>query len=115
MTDSRLAFLYEDLKITLGTLGADTTILGPSRIDAARENGFRIMKTQYWTDLEGKTVGEGPFVFGFSIGLSTGQVAAAIAANPQSETSDRNSGDTKLLIWPLMLIYLSAIDWFDGM
>ncbi len=104
---SELAIVYDDVTITLGTLGSKTVIHGTSKIDSARTNGFRVMKGDYWMDYIGKTATEGPIVLGYNIGLSTAEVAEAIVDDPQSSTADKNAGETMRPVWPLELVPLT--------
>lgn len=107
-TDKGLALVYDNVALTLSTLGASTALSASSRIDGSRENGFRIIKTQYWLDWIGKTAPEGPLIFGISFGLSVAQIAACITADPQSKREDFNVHDTALPVFPLALIPIAS-------
>ncbi len=74
------------MEFTIGTLAANTAILGSSRIDATRLNGCTIDKLRYNVSWFGKTAGvnEGPISYGFSRSMTIAQIAEFFAADPQS-------------------------------
>ncbi len=82
--DSQLSIVWDQVGITLSTLAALTGILGASRIDAAREQGFRVMKTEYVGSIVGRTNGEGPVMLAVGFNLSLAEMEEAIEADPQS-------------------------------
>ncbi len=76
--------------ITLGTLAANTAILGVSQIDAAREQGFRITRSRILFSVIGKSAGtsEGPLILGVCLNVPTvAALEAIIEADPQGMSS----------------------------
>ncbi len=107
----------DETDITLSTLGAQTAIVAASRIDTSRLNGFRVLKTQYWIGVQGKTTAEGPVEIGAEIGLDATEVKECIEADPQ------NSGEAGAIeqslrpVWPLVMIKREGtgiLTWMDG-
>ncbi len=109
-TDQGLALLYDDIVITLGALGANSVAITASKIDAARENGFRVIKTQYWIDWQGKTAVEGPVIVGYAFGMDANAISATISSDPQSSNLDFVDGETKNPVFPMELIPFASTD-----
>ncbi len=101
---SDLAIVYDDLSIDVGALPSKDAIAVSSKIDTARENGFRVMKTEYFIDFEGKTSGEGPLMVGFAANHNAGEIEEAIEADPQSSHDDEANLHAKRPVWPLAMI-----------
>lgn len=101
---SELAILHEVITITVGALASQTAVLGSSKIDASRENGFRIMKTEYEIDYRGKTASEGPVEIGFAYNQSATLIGETLADDPQSRVEDENAGETKRPVYPLEMV-----------
>ncbi len=74
--------LWDNLEVTIGALATVSAAIVSSRIDTAKEMGFRILRTDYWAFWRGFTAGEGPLIFGMTAGQSAGNVALAIQADP---------------------------------
>ncbi len=89
--NSKAVIIHDKLEIALGTLAANTAILGPTKIDAALENGFRCLKVQLTANMIDKTAAEGPIdlylVFNPD---SAAWVVESLDADPQA-SFDRNS------------------------
>ncbi len=83
--------IYSFQNLGLGTLGAATALIGSTKIDATRLQGAKIKDIFGAFHWDGKTSGDGPVYFGFCNGLSTSEIAAVFAADPQSQ--DDPSGD----------------------
>lgn len=103
-----LDIVYDDVTITLGALAAKDAISSDSKIDAARLQGFRVMKTEYWIDYSGKATGEGPVMVGFSMNHTVGEVEEAFEADPGDRTSIQNA-QAKRPVWPLKMIPAHAV------
>ncbi len=100
--------LHDFVELTVGTLAADNAVLTPSaRIITANEQGFRISKMKYQMTYNGKTDGEGPCLFGFSVDLTADQVRDAISATPTGEADAEAMERTNRKVYPLEQI---AID-----
>ncbi len=67
----------------LSTLGALTAIIDNTKIDAARLQGCIPRKFGFQSTFAGKTATEGPVLVGLSNGLTIGEIAEWIAADPQ--------------------------------
>ncbi len=89
--------------VTIGALTALDVVTGVSKIDSARENGFRISKAKIYAALDGKTADEGPLMFGIAANMSAAQIEAAMETNPQNSTENNDIGDGQA-IWPLAII-----------
>ncbi len=89
-------------EFTIGTLGALTAQLSATRVDSTRLNGCRIDKIRYNVDWFGKTAGanEGPILFGYSRGMTTAEIAACFAADPQSrqDTVQLDASQSPMLV-----------------
>lgn len=109
-TDQGLALLYDDVVITLSTLGAATAVTATSKIDNSRENGFRVIKTQYWVDWFGKTAVEGPLMVGIAFGVNASEIAETISDDPQSRLKDFNDAETRRPVFPLVMIPTASTD-----
>ncbi len=82
-----------DRVMALGTLAAATAVLSNTKIDTARENGFRVTKSRYFFSLTQKTTTEGPISVGICIGLDAAGVKAALEADPQTNIADDARGE----------------------
>lgn len=96
-----LNIVYDDVTIDVGALASKDCIASASKIDSSRLNGFRIIKTEYWMDFEGKTAGEGPIMVGFSPLHSASEVEDTIEADPQSSAEMENNAVAKRPVFPL--------------
>ena len=79
----RLQLLHVNTVLTVGSLGVDAVNQADLKIDSAREQGATLVKVKGTFGATGKTVSEGPVVFGFDIGLSATAVTEAFQADPQ--------------------------------
>ncbi len=110
--NEKAGIVYDDVEIALSTLGSKAAILSESKIDSLREQGFRVLKTQYWIEFLGKADGEGPLVVGLSCGQDAAHLAGAISADPQGQfdTPEEVANEAaKRPVWPLYLIARSAL------
>ncbi len=81
----RSGILYDEGNVSLSTLANKVALTIGSKIDGSRENGFRILRTDYWITGHDFTAGEYPITVGLSFGsLSVAEIAEAFAADPQS-------------------------------
>lgn len=102
-----LAIVYDDVRILVSTLATKTAILGASKIDASREMGFRIMKTEYVVGWNNTTAGDGPLVLGFAANLNQAEIEEAIEGDPQSSV-DTEDAETIRPVWVLGMLAGSA-------
>ncbi len=98
--------VWDGIVLTLGTLAANTALQAASRIDAARVQGFRILKTEYFIDVVSMTDGEGPIIVGMQHNLSVAEVAEAILADPQGSKGIASPENEQAMrpVWPLGVV-----------
>ncbi len=87
-----------DNSFPLSTLGANTAILGATKIDSTRLNGFRIAKVRITAAITGKTTAEGPIAWGLCCNLTAARLKAIIEADPQASTEDDEHGSGEWLM-----------------
>ncbi len=84
--DVEIAFL-------LGALGATDEIVQNSSIDGSRDQGFRIVKSDIFVTMTGKTTAEGPILFGVACNLPlAADVGKVLQADPQDKNADNARG-----------------------
>lgn len=95
MADSKLAILWELVSINLGTLASATAVTTVSKIDTAREQGYRVTKTQWFIERLGATFGDDPILVGYAFGMTSGQITEMLAADPQGavNSTDKEAQD----------------------
>ncbi len=108
----RSGIVYDNAQVTLGALANGAAALQASKIDSARENGFRVLKTQWWVQWRFPTASEGPVMFGLAIGVDADAVATIIQADPQSAGSNAiiDNTQTKRPLWPLAMLHAEDTD-----
>ncbi len=87
---------YEFLGFSPGVVaGKDVVISNASniKIDAAREQGFRISKIRLFGEWHTKTTDEGPLWWGLAIGGSAAQIELVLEADPQSSFDKDETAD----------------------
>ncbi len=99
---ARQQVLHEDVEIGVGTLAANTAIKVASRaIVGTNEQGFRISKMKYGVVYNGKTDGEGPVLFGASIGLTAAEITEALLAAPNHYMDEPDTERANRRVFPL--------------
>ncbi len=93
---------------TLGTLGSGVAQLVATRVDGSRLQGITLAGIWEAVSFLGKTVGEGPLTYGFSIGLSAAQVSSRLSADPQGAADEAGMDDAELKAIPCG--FISATD-----
>ncbi len=83
----------EHAVLTLGALALHDAISVNSKIDATREQGFRIVKSVYHISLRDKTTQQGPIMFGVGLNTDAAGVEAALEADPQNRTDEISHPD----------------------
>ncbi len=86
MADSNLAIVYDVQQIAASTLANSTAVTTGSKIDASRENGFRVTRTEWKIFARGGTAGDDPVVAGMAFGQNSTQITEALVADPQSRS-----------------------------
>ncbi len=81
-----------ELSLALAALASKDVILQNGKIDGSRSQGFRIVNTKIWMEMEGKTVDEGPIQLGISCNAGAAEVEALMEADPQAPSDDDSRG-----------------------
>ncbi len=102
-TAERSGIVYDNGQITLGGLANATAVLVGSKIDSARLNGFRILKSEIWLHWRDFTAGEGPIMAGLSVGNSQAEVEGTFTADPQSSQDELANTQAKLPVFPIAM------------
>jgi len=105
--NEKAVIIHDKLEIALGTLAANTAILGVTKIDASLENGFRCLKVQLTANMIDKTAAEGPIDLYLAFNPDNAAwCIESLDADPQSRF-DRNS------IEPAMrpLFFIGTFSW----
>ncbi len=97
------AILHSTVLITLSTLAAkDVIAVADEKIDAAQEQGFRVLKAQSFIAVTGLTATEGPVLIGASgPGMNAAEIEECLEANPALSTDISASEEAMRPIWPL--------------
>ncbi len=104
-SDNSLAgIVWDDFQVALGTLNAITAITGNSKIDAARLQGFRVLRSEWYCTLSGLTAGEGPVLVGMAHDLTATEIKECIEADPQRSGDPGEEEKSKRAVWPLALM-----------
>ncbi len=94
---ANLKVVHDDMKIDLSTLGAATAIRGGSKIDSSRKQGFRVVQSDIPIAWDGKTTAEGPLSVYLGINWEASELAAFLAADPQSKVEAPVRGNAQYL------------------
>ncbi len=78
-------WLWDHVLTSMGAISAGVSILGATKVDAAREQGWRGSKIRYDVVWGGKTINEGPIVYGLAWALSAAEVSECQDADPQGD------------------------------
>ncbi len=87
-----MAQVYDDVVLTLGTLGGNTVISVDSKIDASRRNGFKIVDGRFTGQFANKTDGDGPYMWGIACNLSSAQIQAIVLEDLQGSSDPTARG-----------------------
>ncbi len=98
----------ESLVIAVGALIGDATAIDTSRIDSARLQGFRILRTEYFMGVRAMTTGEGPIVIGMAHDLTAGEITAGTGGDPQRPNDPTQSELANRPIFPLEVLMPNA-------
>ncbi len=98
----RQQVIHEDVELGVGTLAANTAKKASSTaIKSSNENGFKISKMKYAAHWDGRTDGEGPVLFGISIGLTDAEITEAILAKPTHRMDEPDTERANRRVFPL--------------
>ncbi len=100
--------VWDDTNVALGSLGAGIAVTAASKIDSARLQGFRVLRTEWYMGVTGMTTGEGPLLLGMSVGLSAAQIQGGIQGDPQRSHDVTESDQAQRPIWPLQVFMANA-------
>ncbi len=79
----------EDTTLNLATLAVKTILSQALKIDASRENGFRVTKSNFHFSVADKTAQEGPVMIGVACNfVNDAAITAALGADPQKAQAD---------------------------
>ncbi len=81
-----LFFTTDNIEAGLSTLAAFTAVVQTTKLDASREQGVFVPWIMAALSFRGKTVGEGPLLWGVS-NMSAAEIGERWVADPQSEAS----------------------------
>ncbi len=95
-----------DEALTLGTLGGNDLILQNSLIDGNRAQGFRIVKSQFYFNLTGKTQAEGPIMVGIAANVAANKVELIIENDPQNVNEQGDERGRGVFVKALFMIGL---------
>ncbi len=101
----KLTFVYDiQAAVALGSLASLDAVTTSSKIDSARERGFRITKTEYFVDMYSADGEDGPLVYGLAVALNAAEVEEALEADPQSANDVPAQEQVQRPIFPLGII-----------
>ncbi len=109
---SDLAIQWSTGSLALATLAASTALLEPTKVDASREQGFRVTKIETMVGFTGKTAGEGPILWGLAFGQTAAEIEEAIEDDPQGM---QNAANVELQehqnrpVWPIGILDPAAV------
>lgn len=106
MADSQLAILYDNLVITVGALGFGASVVVSSKIDSAREQGFRITRTEWFISVLGATTGDQPVQVGYAFGCTAADIDDTMGSDPQGTFNAANvqsNADAKRPVFPMAI------------
>ncbi len=105
-----LDILWDFVEMAIGTLGGLAALNVSTKVDAARDQGFRVVKAQTAVCWDNKTTGEGPIIVGFSANQSSTGVEECMEADPQNPNTDGGGQDqfrANRACWPIAIINLT--------
>ncbi len=99
------AIVWDEVGITLGTLGSATVTGNDSKIDTARAQGFRVLRTEWFIIMDGLTQDEGPILVGLAHDLGATEIDECIEADPQRPNDPAVSEKANRPVWPLTYLW----------
>ncbi len=103
---AELSYVYDVINIDLSTLAAFDAISAESKIDAAREMGFRIIESEIYIDVYDKPVNTGGIMVGIAVDLSAAEIELTIENDTQSNAPGNAVGEARVKrpVWPLGIV-----------
>ncbi len=103
-SDGGGAVIHGTIVSTIASLGALAVVAITTKIDAARERGFRVLKIEGFVTLKG-SVNDEYVVFGLAgPSLSTTLIKEALDADPQSPNDTAAHEEAMRPLWPLVML-----------
>ena len=102
--------VWDQQSIETGTLQPRTATRSTSRIDSARLQGFRLLRTEYFICLRDTLTPSDNFILGLAVDLSIGEIKEAIEADPQRSNDPNLSEQAHRPLWPLELMGVTDVD-----
>ncbi len=93
---SKEFWIWQLNSLNVGALAAGSSVTTSTMLDGSRLQGARVKKIRYSMEWRGKTIDDGPAIWGLSWGLTQAQIAATMDTDPQSsnevdmEQAERN-------------------------
>ncbi len=104
-TSERAGIVYDNGQITVGSLANAIGVVLASKIDSARENGFRVLKTEYWIKWRDFDAGDGTVVVGLAAAQGATNIKDSFEADPQSA----GAGDQEALMNTMRPVFPLAV------
>ncbi len=95
-----------DEVLTLSTLAGNDLISADTLIDGSRSQGFRIVKSNFFFNVTGKTQAEGPVMVGVAANLGSAKLELIIENDPQSVNEQDEDRGRGVFIMPLFMLGL---------
>ncbi len=102
------SIVWETIVLTVGALGVGNTVITASVIDAARLQGFRLLRTEWFMSMTGATTGEGGLLVGMSHNLTSAELIAMLTADPQRPADTNESEEARRPAWPMQILAANA-------
>ncbi len=101
-----LDYFWDETQLNLGGLAAGDVISAGGKCDAAREQGFRFVESEYLINVRDKPTNVGPIVFGVAMDQVAADVEECIEADPQSRLSSQDEANMRAarMVMPLGLV-----------
>lgn len=102
-----LDIVWDFVEMSLGAVAALAAVNIGTKIDAARDQGFRVMKAKTAVCWDLKTTGDGPIILGFSANQTNLGVEECLEADPQNPNTDGGGQDqfrANRACWPIAMV-----------
>ncbi len=90
---------YETVKVDVGGVAGAVSVASMA-MDSGRNQGVLIKKLMGAVDYDGKTAGEGPYLYGMAHAISAAEIQEALEADPQDENNvpDTEYGNRQVMV-----------------
>ncbi len=104
------AIIRRTRTVAFGALAANDAILGNAPVvPDTQENGIRISKVKFCATLEGKTVDEGPMLWGYSIDLTAAEVEESLEATPSGPKDVAGLEQANRKVFPMGFVCKNSV------